>query len=546
MSSSTIMDLALDGLVLVTAWLHTIASPYAKVEESFNLHAVHDVLMYGVGVKDLDKYDHFVFSGAVPRTFIGSVLLAWVATPALHLASFLGFLDNKFDVQVIVRLTLATLNSLGLCLVRHAVSKHFGRKMGVYYTLITCSQFHVPFWIGRTIPNMFALFFVNISTYIFLNRPPRQRPSETRVSATVAVLTFAAAVFRGELALYLAPLCLFELTSRHISLTQLLKVGVVSGLVSATLTISIDSYFWQQPLLWPEFSGIFFNVVQGKSSEWGVSPPFTYFTSFLPKLLLSALPLSVIGIARSPQTIAFVSPAFRFVALISFLGHKEWRFIVYVVPIFNVAAARGLYFLLSPKRKKRSPTRQKGIGDRIGFLVGISSIIVNLAFTLLSSYISAANYPGGEAMRRFHTLYNPQTVDSPVHVHISNLAAQTGASLFTQQNSLPQWHSDSGVSQNQWVYNKTEGLSLDYLMSTDSPFTHLILEELPPQKVLDRKGWRVVSAINALDRVMIQPRLLKGALRSFTKSPSLATLANAFTNVVKVEQPEKVWIAERS
>lgn len=52
------MDLALDGLVLVTAWLHTIASPYTKVEESFNLHAIHDVLMYGVGVKDLDKVRH--------------------------------------------------------------------------------------------------------------------------------------------------------------------------------------------------------------------------------------------------------------------------------------------------------------------------------------------------------------------------------------------------------------------------------------------------------------------------------------------------------
>lgn len=42
------MSAALDLLVLATAWTHVFLAPYTKVEESFNLHAVHDVLMYGV------------------------------------------------------------------------------------------------------------------------------------------------------------------------------------------------------------------------------------------------------------------------------------------------------------------------------------------------------------------------------------------------------------------------------------------------------------------------------------------------------------------
>lgn len=41
---SFVQDLAL----LATAWGHVLLAPYTKVEESFNLHAVHDVLMYGV------------------------------------------------------------------------------------------------------------------------------------------------------------------------------------------------------------------------------------------------------------------------------------------------------------------------------------------------------------------------------------------------------------------------------------------------------------------------------------------------------------------
>jgi alpha-1,6-mannosyltransferase len=42
-----------DALIFVTAWTHVLLAPYAKVEESFNIHAIHDVLMYGVGIDKL-------------------------------------------------------------------------------------------------------------------------------------------------------------------------------------------------------------------------------------------------------------------------------------------------------------------------------------------------------------------------------------------------------------------------------------------------------------------------------------------------------------
>ena len=41
------MALLLDALIYAVAWTHVLLTPYTKVEESFTLHAMHDLLLYG-------------------------------------------------------------------------------------------------------------------------------------------------------------------------------------------------------------------------------------------------------------------------------------------------------------------------------------------------------------------------------------------------------------------------------------------------------------------------------------------------------------------
>ena len=45
----------LDKWMLIIAAVHLFCCPFTKVEESFNLHATHDVLFYGVGPNALPK-----------------------------------------------------------------------------------------------------------------------------------------------------------------------------------------------------------------------------------------------------------------------------------------------------------------------------------------------------------------------------------------------------------------------------------------------------------------------------------------------------------
>ena len=61
--------------------LHLCCSPYTKVEESFNIQAVHDMMRYGVRPAQVPKYDHVSFPGSVPRSFIGALVLAGMSSP---------------------------------------------------------------------------------------------------------------------------------------------------------------------------------------------------------------------------------------------------------------------------------------------------------------------------------------------------------------------------------------------------------------------------------------------------------------------------------
>jgi glycosyl transferase family 22 (putative mannosyltransferase) len=72
-----------------------------------------------------------------------------------------------------------------------------------------------------------------------------------------------------------------------------------------------------------------------------VSPFWTYFSRFLPRLLMVTNIFIAYGFYHNAHIRSLVRPAIGLVFLMSFLGQKEWRFVVYIVPMLNIAAAHG-------------------------------------------------------------------------------------------------------------------------------------------------------------------------------------------------------------
>lgn len=138
--------------LLLNIVFYVICCPYTKVEESFNMQALFDLTNFGT---NFSSYDHLEFPGVVPRTFIGSIIIAGLTLPISMLISHLQWpvLYN----QIAARCVLGIVSWISFVHFRNGVKQKFGERASQLTGVLTAFQFHICFYMSRTLPNVFAL-----------------------------------------------------------------------------------------------------------------------------------------------------------------------------------------------------------------------------------------------------------------------------------------------------------------------------------------------------------------------------------------------------
>ena len=272
-------------------------------------------------------------------------------------------------------------------------------------------------------------------------------------------LTVLGIVFRSELAILLATHTVYVFLQYRVTLSDIIYSGLQGVLIGLSLTVPVDSFFWQTFPAWPEFQSFYFNVVKGKSSDWGTSPFFYYFTNALPKLLSNPLaqvmylPMLMFSPAVRGPSLDLLIPNLAFILIYSFQPHKEWRFIIYTIPPLTAVCAREAAYAWD--------RRVKSLGMRLLAWLLVASTFLSIAYSFVSTIVSSLNYPGAVALNRLHALHARPLLARPllqqppatVAVHMDVLTCQTGATLFLQRPS------DSGPTR--WTYDKTDSKTGD-------------------------------------------------------------------------------------
>jgi alpha-1,6-mannosyltransferase len=398
------------------------------------------------------------------------------------------------------------LNASSLAIYASGLRRNFGHPVAIWYIVLQASQFHLIYYASRPLSNMFAFSITTLALRLLLPGAAPKYQDAKQCTLALALLTTAGVVFRSELALLVGTQTLFLLGTRRISLPNAITAGLVGLTNGLLLTICIDGYFWQQFPLWPEFEAFRFNVLAGQSSEWGTEPWSFYFFNALPRLLfnplsyLLAIPVALRQSATRLTALALLVPALAFVALYSFQPHKEWRFIVYIIPSLTTVAALGAGYLWTHRERSsfaRWATR----------VLALSTLAVFCLSNLVLLPASAANYPGGQALDALHaqhTLKDSHAHSDPViNVYLGNLACQTGVTRFLQNPP------SSG-----WVYDKTEDEStkstagfwdrFDYVVfeaSSDANF--MDSDEVRLRRTLPDSAWEVVSVVDAFAGISV-------------------------------------------
>jgi hypothetical protein len=295
---------------------------------------------------------------------------------------FLGVTD-PLNLILGTRIILS-LSSIITVLVSYKLGKMlFNKKVGLLAAFICGVWWFFPFWASRTLTDSIATDMLMLSIYFAFIAIKKEKRTVKRITTGFWSGIFLGVAFMlrfpsGLMGIQLASLMIVfgakdlidckkkKLSNEKLSASNYLYAfsGVVGLIIGGLLMIYIQGML--DLLTWGSFlhSPINFfkyNISQGQNVIHGVSPWYFYFIGFILEFAgVTFYPIFVLLFVLNAfekkdwkNKVILLSFVLFWLIIFSSIGHKEFRFLMPVMPLFVILIANGIYFLANKTRNKK-------------------------------------------------------------------------------------------------------------------------------------------------------------------------------------------------
>eukprot|EP01029_Cantina_marsupialis_P027864 TRINITY_DN774101_c0_g1_i1.p1 TRINITY_DN774101_c0_g1~~TRINITY_DN774101_c0_g1_i1.p1 ORF type:complete len:558 (-),score=78.58 TRINITY_DN774101_c0_g1_i1:79-1752(-) len=247
----------------------------------------------------------------------------------------------------------------------------------------TLANWFSAFVMVRTYSNSFATFLFVLALWIWLSVPAFGQLNQQQLGLS-DLLKLAVAVSIGGFTVMIRPptvilwfilfgYSLYLLRSGKDQLKFVL-LSLVSILFVVFSTIIIDSLFYGKLTILTVWNFLEFNVFSGQSVMFGSHPWHWYFSQGLWAVLVAFSPFVIYGIFMSfrDSTASLLEKMMSCMVIVmigglSIIGHKEFRFLTILTPLFTIMIALSLW--------------------RLSRLSYIATIVCMIAIVLIHSFV---------------------------------------------------------------------------------------------------------------------------------------------------------------
>lgn len=306
-------------------------------------------------------------------------------------------LDTVLFMTKTPRLLQSIFAAIGDLYLYKLADRIFGKHVSRWALFCQMSNWFMFFCITRTLSNSLETVLITVSLFYwpchnFLSSEACDSPMSRKLALFFAALSCAIRPTSAIVWLYIGILHFYETKDKiRFLIFDVLPIGTIVLIATCLL----DCWMYGSWIFVP-MNFLKFNFFSAGGDYYGTHPWHWYFTQGFPAIVYTFLPISVAGVWLSKEW-RLAGLVGWVLGLYSLLGHKEFRFVLPVLPITLMFSG----YLLAEIDKPDFPQRKLGKSDKAQkwkYFMVFGLLITNIPAAL---YTSLVHQRGSEAVMVF-------------------------------------------------------------------------------------------------------------------------------------------------